>query len=133
MKGTTAMFDRDEGQPIMSDRHIGYDTLGEEVDLDPRGYCVHGVYVGGCGADYMCGHCEMGEDTLVYHDVAQVAVFGTGVNDRFVTHVEPPTTIANAIKSAMFWQNAFEESNVDTMHVCINEYEQAYWTDGKDN
>src|SRR6476661_9235203 len=89
---------------------IGYDTLtGEEVDLDPRGYCKHGVYVGGCGADYMCGHCEMGEDTLEMMSVAQVAVFGTGVNGRFVTHVEPPTTLADAIKSAMFWQNAFED------------------------
>lgn len=25
------------------------------------GYCRHGVYVGGCGADYMCGACENGE------------------------------------------------------------------------
>jgi hypothetical protein len=25
-------------------------------------YCVHGKYVGGCGADYMCGECEMGEE-----------------------------------------------------------------------
>lgn len=24
------------------------------------GYCRHGVYVGGCGADYMCGRCEDG-------------------------------------------------------------------------
>lgn len=24
------------------------------------GYCVHGVYVGGCGADWMCGWCEDG-------------------------------------------------------------------------
>ncbi len=31
-----------------------------------RGYpgdtCRHGVYVGGSGADYMCGYCEMGDD-----------------------------------------------------------------------
>lgn len=29
-------------------------------------YCVHGKYVGGCGADYMCHACEMGyeEPTL---------------------------------------------------------------------
>lgn len=26
------------------------------------GYCVHGVYVGGCGIDWMCGICESGED-----------------------------------------------------------------------
>lgn len=25
------------------------------------GYCPHGVYVGGCGIDWMCGACE-GED-----------------------------------------------------------------------
>jgi len=29
-----------------------------------RGYpgdtCIHGVYTGGCGADYMCGRCEGG-------------------------------------------------------------------------
>lgn len=25
-------------------------------------YCVHGKYVGGCGADYMCGSCEMGDE-----------------------------------------------------------------------
>lgn len=24
------------------------------------GHCKHGVYVGGCGADYMCGMCESG-------------------------------------------------------------------------
>jgi hypothetical protein len=23
-------------------------------------YCIHGVYVGGCGVDYMCGACEDG-------------------------------------------------------------------------
>lgn len=23
-------------------------------------YCVHGVYVGGCGIDWMCHDCEMG-------------------------------------------------------------------------
>ncbi len=27
---------------------------------DPGGYCPHGTYVGGCGADYMCGWCEDG-------------------------------------------------------------------------
>ena len=29
---------------------------------DPRGYCKHGVYVGGCGIDWMCGQCENGDD-----------------------------------------------------------------------
>jgi len=24
-------------------------------------YCPHGTYVGGCGADFMCGPCELGD------------------------------------------------------------------------
>ena len=27
---------------------------------DENGRCEHGVYVGGCGPDYMCGWCESG-------------------------------------------------------------------------
>jgi hypothetical protein len=27
-------------------------------------YCPHGVYVGGCGIDYMCGRCENGGEEL---------------------------------------------------------------------
>lgn len=33
-------------------------------------YCPHGKYVGGCGADYMCFHCEMG-DTLTDAEQAE--------------------------------------------------------------
>lgn len=28
----------------------------------PGDVCKHGTYVGGCGIDWMCGPCEMGED-----------------------------------------------------------------------
>jgi hypothetical protein len=28
----------------------------------PGDICPHGVYTGGCGADYMCGACEAGYD-----------------------------------------------------------------------
>jgi len=28
---------------------------------DPGDTCRHGVYVGGCGPDLMCGRCEAGE------------------------------------------------------------------------
>jgi hypothetical protein len=32
-----------------------------ERDHGP-GHCRHGVYVGGCGIDWMCGSCEMDDD-----------------------------------------------------------------------
>jgi|WetSurMetagenome_2_1015567.scaffolds.fasta_scaffold1149947_2 hypothetical protein len=28
----------------------------------PGDTCKHGVYVGGCGVDLMCGRCESGEE-----------------------------------------------------------------------
>lgn len=49
-KGRTApMWKRNERD--MYDRH-------------QSGYCQHGVYVGGCGIDWMCGKCESGEEPL---------------------------------------------------------------------
>src|SRR5579863_7610112 len=35
------------------------DSLDPEF-RDPDGYCEHGTYVGGCGADLMCQWCEDG-------------------------------------------------------------------------
>jgi hypothetical protein len=58
----------DDGDP-----EVGPDPYIAEVDPDcpvhkseyeaarREGYCKHGVYVGGCGIDWMCGRCEMGE------------------------------------------------------------------------
>lgn len=37
---------------------------GGERCLNPHDHCRHGVYVGGCGPDYMCGRCELGEDDV---------------------------------------------------------------------
>lgn len=33
---------------------------GERDAAAPEGHCRHGVYVGGCGIDWMCGACEDG-------------------------------------------------------------------------
>lgn len=32
-------------------------------------YCIHGHYVGGCGADYMCFSCEMGDEAPTVNDL----------------------------------------------------------------
>lgn len=31
-------------------------------DNYPGDICPHGVYIGGCGIDWMCHRCEMGDD-----------------------------------------------------------------------
>lgn len=38
----------------MDDRDDSADPQYRPAD----GYCKHGRYVGGCGADYICGECE---------------------------------------------------------------------------
>lgn len=45
-----------EYQRDLDDRDDTYDPEFR----DPEGYCEHGTYVGGCGADLMCSWCEDG-------------------------------------------------------------------------
>lgn len=50
-------------------------TLVDNVDGDylacsPYDHCRHGVYVGGCGYDYMCPACEMGDPDLTVRQAA---------------------------------------------------------------
>lgn len=55
----------------MNDDFVTYDDIMEDLAndrddsndpefRDPDGYCEHGVYVGGCGIDWMCQWCEDG-------------------------------------------------------------------------
>jgi hypothetical protein len=56
----------------MAFRHVRtFSNYSEDV---PDGYCVHGTYVGGCGIDWMCGHCEMDEFDYAEQDMGTVHV-----------------------------------------------------------
>lgn len=46
----------DDVMGMMDDR----DDSNDPEFRDPDGYCEHGVYVGGCGIDWMCQWCEDG-------------------------------------------------------------------------
>lgn len=51
---------------IRSEVHPMTETTPNEFEIwKADGDCIHGVYVGGCGVDYMCGLCEGGADVLV--------------------------------------------------------------------
>jgi hypothetical protein len=49
--------DRDTIANFMSDIEIARE-LKSRLSGYLSAYCEHGTYVGGAGADYMCGHCE---------------------------------------------------------------------------
>jgi hypothetical protein len=42
--------------------HSGDEAEAKQC-VNPHDHCEHGVYVGGCGPDYMCGPCEMGGES----------------------------------------------------------------------
>jgi hypothetical protein len=43
----------------------GMTEQDRERALAEAGFCRHGQYVGGCGFDFMCFYCEMGEEPIV--------------------------------------------------------------------
>ena len=43
---------------------------GSYIASDPADHCKHGVYVGGCGYDFMCHDCEMGYPDQTLRDAA---------------------------------------------------------------
>lgn len=79
--------DREEGDDMTICNECGnefdaaYDGQARCVDCEEGNYdydyCIHGVYVGGCGIDWMCGHCEMGEFTPVEVTRYQCIISGT--------------------------------------------------------
>ena len=52
-------------------------------------YCVHGNYVGGCGADYLCGYCESGEpptaQELADHQAARSRYLGLTSSEQIAS------------------------------------------------
>lgn len=56
------------GDTTQGEREYCGPCFDELKEMYPQGWhyypgdvCPHGKYVGGCGADLMCGRCEMGE------------------------------------------------------------------------
>jgi len=43
------------------------------MNQTPINVCIHGTYVGGCGIDYMCHACEMGDLELSPNDAFEAA------------------------------------------------------------
>lgn len=58
--------------------------------LTDDGYCVHGVYVGGMGRDYLCGMCEAGAVHPATVDALEVRANGryVGTYQTLPVHLE---------------------------------------------
>ncbi len=52
-----------DGGTVLCDRHEAQATIDYPQGWRhyPGDVCKHGKYTGGCGIDWMCGPCEMGE------------------------------------------------------------------------
>ena len=49
------------GEMVLCEKHEAqaHERYPQGWDYYPGDVCKHGTYVGGCGADYMCGRCEL--------------------------------------------------------------------------
>jgi hypothetical protein len=65
MKGKT-MLDTMTKESAL--KHLAIIKQGIKALEERDGYCEHGNYVGGCGVDYICAHCENGEKRNAYHE-----------------------------------------------------------------
>jgi hypothetical protein len=85
----------------MATRHVG--TIATTTS-DEQGYCPHGTYVGGCGIDWMCGDCEMGNYDIGEYDTGTVVVSFMGCDGQPVVYRESPAHIEHAQNSADNWR-----------------------------
>jgi hypothetical protein len=60
--------------------HSGSEFDTPSTCANPHDHCSHGIYVGGCGIDYMCHACEIG-DGLPSKKIAEK--FANLVRERF--------------------------------------------------
>ena len=95
-------------------------------------YCVHGVYVGGCGPDYMCGHCEMGEFDLIPVTRYVVSVTGTGINECPIEYTNRYYSREEAERAACAWAEVMDDSEFNPL-VCISEFTEYVWGNAKDD
>lgn len=96
------------------------------------GYCIHGVYVGGCGVDWMCGHCEMGENQW-YPTTKWVSSFILK-GDQRVPYIDIDKTFATqeeAIAYSDRWQELVNENEAGdpSTIIALIEYPvpSGYW------
>ena len=95
----------------MAARHI--ERVDHLTSRDNDGYCVHGTYVGGCGIDWMCGHCEMGNYDVGEQDMGTVVVSGLNPDGKPFTHRFPVAPIENANNSADSWRGLLGDTVPD--------------------
>lgn len=109
---------------------------GDDMSSHDRdGYCIHGVYTGGCGIDWMCGHCEMGEFTPLEVTRYQCVISG-GKSERtgrpYIHGLgwENSREVAEGLAEIFRNLPHADDNNVSAV---IEERVFTVWTNGEDN
>lgn len=93
------------------------------------GYCKHGAYVGGCGVDYMCGACEMGDEDPTPRELLEIMQRAEARYDAKIVELEgltiewageghkfiSPRLILSLLRDSRV---AFENAERTFFHVC---------------
>lgn len=104
------MIDRD-------DDVNGYGVdYGQFDRAEPYDYCVHGVYVGGCGIDFMCVRCESGAYYPFTYTVYRVAFSfiaqaGRSVGTRVTHELDWRASAEEAWNDVRAWETAIGDTS----------------------
>jgi hypothetical protein len=106
---------------------------GQFERAEASDYCQHGVYVGGCGVDFMCGYCEMGADTWVEHTYYR----------NLVVMVNPDTGIYPSLEGGPFYTQEQAEAGLGAWEtpelapylvaLVVWPVVSGYWSDGRED
>lgn len=114
----------------MYDPYDHDDVNGYGVDygqFEDSGRCKHGVYVGGCGIDFMCGNCEMGYDQWYpqthYRSLMVYRYKDNHIGDH---HGTARTTQAEAEADCDLWENHLGD-NGNIIALMVYSVESGYW------
>ena len=93
-------------------------------------YCPHGVYVGGCGIDWMCGECESGEDAPTLNETLD---YIASIYSRTAKRAQRALTIFDPTAVSIFlpylWSGAAKE--IAAQQALANEIRE--WTADPDD
>lgn len=93
-------------------------------------YCKHGTYVGGCGYDYMCGACEMGDPDptprqlldLVVYEADKLARQRAEIEASLATYTPEDAAVARVALSSEF----FVDYQTKPFHRALRHFENIF-------
>lgn len=104
----------------------------------PGDVCVHGVYVGGCGIDWMCHDCEMGYTKWVAEPWYKLQVhlispdgakLGSPLEVMRWTDIDSPKVARAIFRAAIKWNRMLDKADGFSIEYEAIKVSDGYWSE----